>query len=390
MEVGPDSALIDIDFTLTTGATISGRVTDAATGRPIAKADVNADSSGEGSNVWTQTAEDGSYFLSGLAPAGYRVQAKGDGYIEQVFDDQTAWDRADLVFVGEDSEHTGIDFALKIGGTITGRVIDQATGRPVVNVGVGAENAGDGPSNWTTADRDGRYALTGIAPGAYRIKASAQEKGYIEVFYPDTPYWDDADLVLVSGTEDVAGIDFALRQGAILSGRVTDAQTGQPVARLSVGAHSEEGGPGGFGQTRFDGVYTIEGLAPGRYVIKVEGDDLGYARQYYGDTPLSEQAEVVSVTESGVDSIDIGVRRGATISGRVTDAGTGRGIPEMDINADLRGEWLGYDSTDSNGDYTLTGLPEGEIRVAVSGQGYLEQDRTVFVEEGQHIEGFDF
>jgi hypothetical protein len=46
--------------------------------------------------------------------------------------------------------------------------------------------------------------------------------------------------------------------------------------------------------------------------------------------------------------------------------------------------------TDSQGLYTLRGVPDGSIVIVVSGQGYVEQRKTIKVADGQDVNGVDF
>ena len=89
---------------------------------------------------------------------------------------------------------------------------------------------------------------------------------------------------------------------------------------------------------------------------------------------------------------DFDLAPGATISGTVTDANTGLGIPNMEVFARLVAteEELEVTMTDSNGEYTFMGLPSGDIDIIVSGQGYVPRSRTVSVSAGEEVTGFDF
>ena len=395
--VGEKDEISGLDFSLRTGSTITGRVIDAATGQPVFGVGINADPEFGGPGAWDDTDLDGGYTLSGLAPGLYRIRAEGQnrGYYEVYFDGRLRWDDADLVSVGEEDFVDGIDFALNIGSTISGRVMDEETGLPIGGVDVSADNRFDGPGAWTETDFEGRYVLQGVAPGSYVIRANGRDYGYVEIFYDDKPSWDAADVITVFEQDAVTGIDFLLSAGATISGRMTDAATGLGVAGVEVNAdRKDEGGRGSGSRTQFDGSYTITGLSPGRYVVKAAyGGRLGYVQQYYSGELSWDDANVVIVGEDAVTDIDFVLKPGGSISGRVTDASTGLGISGMDVHAglvDTGGEHAAWESTDTNGDYTLRGLPEGRIGIFVSGRGFVEVSRTVFLSEGEHITGFDF
>jgi len=52
-----------------------------------------------------------------------------------------------------------------------------------------------------------------------------------------------------------------------------------------------------------------------------------------------------------------------SVSGRVTDTGS-NGIVSVDVNInDLNGSWVTGTTTDSNGDYTVSGIPAGDYKV---------------------------
>lgn len=71
-----------IDFDLTLGATISGRVIDARTGIPITNMDVNAGLIDGDDMSWANTDGNGYYVLRGLPDGVIEVVVYGQGYIE--------------------------------------------------------------------------------------------------------------------------------------------------------------------------------------------------------------------------------------------------------------------------------------------------------------------
>ena len=86
--------------------------------------------------------------------------------------------------------------ALALGASISGRVVDAATGSPIVNMEVYAELLDGDDFAWTSTDGEGRYLLRGIPDGVMEVVVRGQ--GYIEV----------RKTVTVHDGVDVTGFDF--------------------------------------------------------------------------------------------------------------------------------------------------------------------------------------
>ena len=377
-------AVTGVDLSLSRGATISGRVTDAHSGSPLAGVMIEAeDIYGEAPDSEAETDSEGRYLLEGLAQGTYHVWAEGDsrGYIQQYYDDEPYWDDADPVTVIGTQPVTEIDFTLEAGASISGRVVDAETRSPVAFIEVEAGPYDEDIVSWTDTDHNGNYTLKGIPDGLIEIEVDGQ--GYIT----------ERINVSVSGRKAVTSADFGLKRGATISGRVTDADSGSPIAGVTIEAEDFDGeAPEPEAETDSDGRYLLEGLAPGTYYIMVSGDSRGYIHQYYDDKPYRRDADRVTIFGTRpVEGVDFVLALGASISGRVVDARTGLPIGGMEVIAGLVDEdHLAWTDTDSNGGYTLTGIPDGVIEIEVSGQGYIEVRRTVTVRDGSDLVGVDF
>ena len=197
--------------------------------------------------------------------------------------------------------------------------------------------------------------------------------------------------VTVSGQEAVAGVYFELGPGGAITGRVTDAATGIPIAGITVRQDWVGEDSGSEARTNDQGVYLLTGMGEGRHRLRIEDDSQNYVRQFYSNTVDWDRADLVSVRgREEVGNIDFSLILGAMISGRVADGLTGRPISGMDVQARLNRSDISYATTNSDGNYFLRGVPNGTVEVTVRGQGYIEQRKSVRVSDGQDVAGFDF
>lgn len=196
-------------------------------------------------------------------------------------------------------------------------------------------------------DQDGRYRLTGVPAGRYIVMPQAAAFVGAGVDDPRQPAGSRA--IIIETGEAVEGIDFTLTRGAVITGRITDAD-GRPVVEevISLTRLDERGqkfsSSSGAHMTDDRGVYRIYGLSEGRYLVSVGRDkDSGifrvgratgyYARTFHPGTTNEAEAKIVEVAPgSEAANVDIALgRRSETyaVSGRVVDAETGKPVPNV-------------------------------------------------------------
>jgi uncharacterized surface anchored protein len=232
---------------------ISGQVVDAATGAPIADAQVVAKSA-NGDAGRAQTNERGVYLVDDLDPGDYNVGATARGYADARYPQQVPV-RANKV-----TENINLRLAKERPelGAIAGRITDRRTGEPVKDAVILAT---DGRGRLETrSDGRGNYLLRGLKPGDYAVTAGA--RGYMKETYPRR--------VPVTADSVTGDIDFALAPGGgggsgTISGTVYEKRTNEPIAGATVTA----GRSGNSATTGRDGTYTITGLADGSYKVRV-------------------------------------------------------------------------------------------------------------------------
>jgi protocatechuate 3,4-dioxygenase beta subunit len=160
---------------------------------------------------------------------------------------------------------------------IVGTVRDRATGKPVA--GVMVQETERGVSTAYT-DADGAYRLEGVPKKAFYYLTAAGKEG--------VPYFDGSrHAVTDTAGFDPLTVDFRLDRGVEITGRVVDADTGQPIAASVHYAESEDNpnrpreAPGEvrvlisrWGRTRPDGTYTVLALpGPGSLSVCAQAPD---------------------------------------------------------------------------------------------------------------------
>lgn len=230
---------------------ISGQVLDAVNGEPVVGAMVVARAEG-GASAQARTNARGRYLIEDLRPGEYRVRAAGArGY------EPAEFPRPVPVREGQVTED--IDFRLERvqnpnPGAISGRVVDRRTGEPIRGARVMAH--GRHGRRVTRTNENGQYLLRGLIPGEYRVTAAARH--YLRT---------EPRPVAVEPGQVVEDVDFALvpkpHKGAI-TGCVTDARTGEPVAGAIIVARGEHGA--GRVATNRAGCYRLI-LPPGEYRV---------------------------------------------------------------------------------------------------------------------------
>ena len=397
----------NVNFSLTGGGSISGKVVLADSGDPVVNAEVRANTFACcGGGGGTRTDINGEYTVSGLAAGTYIVEALHPklGLAKQYYSSTSSFSQATSVTVAVGTTTVNINFALTAGGSISGRVIRESDGTAVANADVWAGEYDCCGGNGVRTDSNGDYIIRGLAGGDYRVQASVpSDPGLVMEFFSSTLDWQNAARVTVTAGTTTAGIDFSLIAGGSISGRVVTAAGGTPVSGAHVHAGSySEGGGGNGAETKSDGYYTIPGLAAGTYRVEVDASHLGLARQFYSSTSDWDQATPVTVNVGTTTmGIDFALVEGGSISGVVTNVS---GTPIVGANVDANpyddGGGGGGDRTATDGSYTIAGLIPGDYRVEVRAVGYAlqfysstsvwEDAARVTVTAGTTTAGIDF
>ncbi|RJS73907.1 PKD domain-containing protein, partial [Methanophagales archaeon] len=330
------------------GGMIKGRVTDEY-GAGMSNAYVRT--SGP-IYVSANTDYAGYYTIEGLINGTYIVTVEGS-YGSGLFSNPVG---ADI----NEGETIEINFTLRTGGVITGRVTDE-NGLPIAYVDVEAfPTRGYGSYEWAYTDYDGYYTIAGLQSGEYVVTAYGSWYGLA----------DNSTTAFVQLGETTT-VNFILQEGGTLTGEVTY-ENGTAAPFVEVFASGESFGRD---ETGLNGYYTITGLQDGKYTI--------IASEH--STNLVDSTTAI-VTSGETTTANLTLHEGGIVKGRVTDInGTGIANAWIDIYipppTGYYWYWYGYyngNQTNSTGYYIIEGVPNGTFNITASpSYGYCGDERDL-------------
>ncbi len=342
------------DVVVKAGRTISGIVTDATTGQPIAGAVV---SEGWTFEKTTKTSDSGEYVLRGFTvdwSQDVHARAKGFGRLEKSLPEDAG-------------DNVRIDFELSPGRRARGRVLEPG-GTPISGAYVAAVGSEfqdtTQMADWiaSRSREDGSFDLWELRPDV-RHALLVSKEGFGRVVY-DFPTSETASAVIELG-------DVFLKGPSGIAGLVVD-DTGQGVSDVEVSAK-------GWNEDRFRLSQKTEHPVAEYYVDHKSGrtDDLGRFRF----TDLSAGSYEVSARIPGLPSkirTDVTLRNGEvrrdvrlvvpsgeSIDGTVTDPD---GKPQSEVFVELMPELPERGATSSlstgpDGKFHFGGLRAGSYRI---------------------------
>jgi hypothetical protein len=224
-------------------------------------------------------------------PAGsYYVRASASTYVNQLYKNiQCAGCdvlSGETVTVTASDATAGIDFALvKTLGGIGGAITEAGTGTPLQNVFAYVYNSSGVLVGGASTNGSGQYTVPGLTSESYYVTASGQ--GYIRRVYNDVPCMlctiNSGSPVAVASPGTTGGIDFALSKGGGISGTVTSAALGSPIAQVLIEVYDLAGVRVDSRLTNASGQFSVTGLESGTYFVRASGK--AYRALIYQNTP---------------------------------------------------------------------------------------------------------
>ncbi|MBN1422798.1 MAG: carboxypeptidase regulatory-like domain-containing protein, partial [Planctomycetes bacterium] len=241
----------------------------------------------------TETGADGRFRFASLGNYTYEIQADKEPFLPA--------QQGDVQPGGEP-----IRLVLSPGVEMAGRVIDAKNGSGVSNamIMVAQAQGFGGPMPSTRTDENGRFSVTGVVPGAVRVRVRAQ--GYL-------PAWVESE----APTTDT---EIAVNVAGKITGQVVDTSgAGVAGARVSLRpVEAQQGGPGGRGF--FRGGRSGQSLADGFFEIAIEQGEGTFAVAAEHADFISGSSEPFSISDPSAEiaGITVVLRLGAVLEGRVT------------------------------------------------------------------------
>jgi len=184
----------------------------------------------------------GRFQFVGLPPGAYRLSAGASGYGESV---------PVAVTVTNYSSSVSVDLTLRSASGVTGVVVDAGTLTPIAGARV-EPNVYPPADTAVYSDAQGRFTLSGLATGSYRIYGIA------------TNYLDGFAEITLAGSQTSA-LTIALSHVGRISGYVRGGVASNAAAHMPVVVWSEKDNLETV--TDAQGYYVLDGISTGRYAI---------------------------------------------------------------------------------------------------------------------------
>ena len=343
---------------------LSGTVTDSGTGAPVAGAwvavlrtsDLTIAGGGEANAGGDYLAEvpAGSYFLYVIDPTGGHtagfhgppttVVVPGGGFVDA--DPAMAPTR----------------------GTVTGTITETGPNTAIAGSWAIALNNGGVPETGVVANGSGQFSLPGLSPGNHFVTYVDPAGAHPTRFYPNSPNVPSATLVNVTagGTATRNGslpTQTAVGTGAALTGTVTQAGTGIPLANVFVIAlNAADFSIARGGVTNGSGAYNLDVVAGGYKIVYLDATGLHNA-EWNDNQPATNLGGAATVTAPAATNASLDPNTGS-MSGSVTDDPSGDPVAAAWVLAIGPNGIAGGAITAANATYIINNLPPGTYRAA--------------------------
>ncbi len=349
------------DITLSLGTTIAGNVKlGGANLAGVTVKDINAD--GYETGISAVTNASGNYTLQGITPGTHSLffDASGTGAAD-AWNGNVARQSQSTTFTVTSAGVTGKNAVLTAGATYAGNVKHYVT-ENLANVYVELADADGRNVAYVYTNASGNFSLANLAAGtySYRLRDYSGSKNVEQ----------SGSVTLTTGQVSSAN-NFVLAQGASVTGTVLGPGSA-PIQFAYVSLIDPSTGFYAEGaNTDASGAYEIRGVKPGTYKLIFTKD--GYQTQWWNNA--ASLATATTITVSGTTSQpgkNATLTTGATITGQVTSGVPGIALTNPRVQViDTEGNNVASATVQSDGTYSVSGVPAGSFSLVFRGSGGL-------------------
>jgi hypothetical protein len=301
-------------------------------------------------------------FTLALPPGSYRIAAYDDAlnYATTFFPSATSFDGAATVTITA-SATTAANLQLPLAAKLTGTVTDRVTLAPIANARV-TVYASDGSTAGQASTRaDGSYTVA-VRPGGLRVVVDDPAGNYAATYVPDAESFS-AEPIVAAAVGQTVTLNATLVRAGHLSGRISDAVSGNALAGITAAAYNADGTIRAFAITDAAGAYSIV-VPAGDYRLGTFDASLTYVPRFYANQSSFTGATLVHANaDQTTAGFDFSLTKGARISGHVTSRALATPLAAISVGAyDLGGRLLASTNTDLAGGYTLL-LPPATVKL---------------------------
>jgi 5-hydroxyisourate hydrolase-like protein (transthyretin family) len=203
----------------------------------------------------------------------------------------------------------------------------------------------EGNAAMSRTDGSGRYSVTGLEPGVYKVGASGINLSY-----------EAEHTLTASGELDIDAT------GARLAGKVVDATSGSPIDAAEVSLWAVSGGetrPTTSASTGSGGAFTVSSVAPGTYRVLASKDGYG------------QDVREIELQRGATSELAFELAPAEGLSVEVVDARDGRALDAVVVVRDASRNVIANRHSGVGDDGTLTiPLSPGRYLLSTSATGY--------------------
>jgi hypothetical protein len=367
---------------------LSGTVTGGGTALPnvwVTYTPVTEAGDPRGNPQRTLTDVSGRYEFPEVYDQNIKVQVRAPlfgEFVDTYWPEAHTFTQAGILEISDWPVRADID--LPVGGSVSGRVVDIATGAPVPGAQVSAmitASPGSGAVGFTSRDRaPGEFAISGLPPVPLMLRVRLPSDSRYLAAGPGERF----EGVAIDGAATTSGVTVGLRRGAEIRGTVRD-DAGVPVEGALIKVVGCMPNCPLIVSSEDSGAYQIVGVSPGSRlgVVAWKGDQL--VRQWYPGRDNASRANDIALEPGDtIENVDFALSRAAFMTVPVTGADSGDPLPGAIVllvsSTDSFERHYALRSKEGPGRMRLGPLHPGSYRLTVmpgaTNPGYAAVDRA--------------